>query len=73
MAVLLSRKEKTKSNWKRMCNANQLLWEELAPDARLKAGKGWLIQSIDATRIEEFLTKNDIPHEKKSEYLIEIL
>lgn len=74
MSVLLSRKNKTsKPNWMRMLKANDLLWKEYKHDAKLKAGKGWLIQSIDATRIAEFLIKNNIAFEKKSEYEIEIL
>jgi hypothetical protein len=56
-----------------MLKANDLLWDEYKPDAVLKAGKGWLIQSLDAIHITEFLIKKGIAHEKKSEYLIEIL
>jgi len=74
MSVLLARKDKnSKSNWMRMLKANDLLWNEYKPDAVLKAGKGWLIQSLDAIHICEVLIKNGIAFEKKSEYLIEIL
>jgi hypothetical protein len=74
MSVQLIRKDKTsKKNWLRMIEANELLWNAYKPDAVLKAGKGWLIQSLDAIHIIEVFDKNNVQYEKKSEYLIEIL
>jgi len=74
MSVMLARKDKnSKSNWMRMLKANNLVWDAYKPDAVLKAGKGWLIQTLDAIHICEVLDKNSVPYEKKSEYLIEIL
>jgi len=74
MSVLLARKDKnSKSNWMRMLKANDLIWDAYKPDAVLKAGKGWLIQTLDAIHICEVLDANKITYEKKSEYLIEIL
>ena len=73
MSVLLARKDKqSKSNWMRMLKANDLVWDAYKPDAVLKAGKGWLIQSLDAIHICEVLDKAGVAYEKKSEYLIEI-
>lgn len=73
MSVLLARKDKTsKSNWMRMIKANELIWGKYKPDAVLKAGRGWLIQTLDAIHIAEVLTENNIPFEKKNEHLIEI-
>ena len=56
-----------------MLKANDLIWDRYKPDAVLKAGKGWLIQSLDAIHICEVLDANSVAYEKKSEYLIEIL
>ena len=74
MSVLLACKDKKnpKPNWLRMLKANNLVWDAYKPDAVLKAGKGWLIQSLDAIHICEVLDKAGIAYEKKSEYLIEI-
>ena len=74
MSVLLSRKDKkSKSNWMRMIKANHLIDERYQPDEILKAGKGWLIQTLDAIHICEVLDDNHIGYEKKSEYEIHIL
>lgn len=68
--VLLAPKEKGLGNWKRMLKAFNSLDVE---DARLKAGKGWMIESMDSVRICEGLTKLEIEHEKVDTYKIVIL
>jgi len=68
--VLLAPKEKTPGNWKRMCRAFDALEVD---DARLKAGKGWMVESMDSVRICEGLTKLGIEHEKVDNYKVLIL
>ena len=74
MSVQLVRDQpKSKANWKRMNDANTLLWDKYKPDAVLKAGKGWLIQTLDAIHICEVFDANGVEYEKISEYKIAIL
>ena len=74
MSVLLRRSNPTsKPNWMRMLNAFNVVSEVYQPDARLRAGKGWEITTLDAIHICEVLIKNGIQHEKKTEHIIEIL
>jgi hypothetical protein len=68
--VLLAPKEKGKPNWLRMLKAFNALDVD---DARLKAGKGWMIESMDSVRICEGLTKLGIEHEKVDNYKVFIL
>ena len=56
-----------------MLNANDLIWDKYKPDAVLKAGRGWLIQSLDVIHICEVLTENNIAFEKVSEYHVDVL
>ena len=72
MGVLLSRRTKNKPNWMRMNRAFNLLWAKYQPDADLKAGKGWLVQSLDAIHICEVLDENNVEYEKISEYEVQI-
>ena len=74
MAVILRRSNpNSKPNWVRMLKAYHTVDEVYQPDARLKAGKGWEITTLDAIHICEVLDKNGIEYEKKSEHIIEIL
>jgi hypothetical protein len=69
MAVTITPKERSsKSNWKRMCEANNKLMYQ---DGMLTK-KGWRIDDIDANSISEQLTKQGIDHTKIDAYLIEI-
>ena len=70
MNVLLAPKEPGASNWKRMLNAFNSLDVE---DARLKAGKGWMIESMDCVRVCEGLVRLGIDHEKVDNYKVFIL
>lgn len=74
MSVLLTKQDKkSHKNWLRMLRAFDLISEKCdRPDAVLTKN-GWRIQSIDAKRIADTLTENNIVFEKKSDYLIEIL
>jgi len=74
MSVMLARKDKnSKSNWMRILRANNLDWDAYKRDSASKAGRGWLIQTLDASHICDVLDKISVPYERKSEYLIEIL
>ena len=79
MDVLLSLKDKkSKSNWRRMLNAFNTLSESKHnttphPDARLKAGKGWVVENMDAERISDVLTKEGVEFNRISDYNIEIV
>jgi hypothetical protein len=67
MAVQLLSKEKTKSNWKRMLDAANLLQFE---DGKLVAGKGWKIDDMDCNSISSKLTTLNINHEIDGLYKI---
>ena len=71
MATQLLRKDvKSKSNWKRMCNAADALDFS---DGKVIAGKGWRIDDMDVNTISTKLKSLDIEHEVDGLYKVIIL
>jgi len=70
MVQLIRRDEKSKSNWRRMIDANDKL--DYA-DGKLIATKGWKIFDRDVDNIVTQLKALDIPFEIKDLYTIIIL